>query len=493
MAAAVVMPALEMAQETGVLIRWLKQAGESVTKGEPLMEVETDKAAVEIESPGEGVLGGIIANEGDVVPVGNTIAWILSPGEEPPKVEPAAQSGRARSGSPLGDSPASGERARSGGRDLLGGDGQSPRIGRTGGPDTPAGGQTALSWAVTPLARNIAEENGVDLTKVTPTGNRIEKADVLAYMGESSPGGAFAASGTGFVSIEGGSTAKLRPASPKARRLAVERGMGLASIAGSGPEGAVLAADVISAAETLSNRPGIRPGRAAGAAGIEEPSSLWRVMAARMSESWRTVPHFYLVREVEASRLLEWRDRAGGEVEDRTGTRLTLTDLLVKCAGWALRRHPRVNAAWADGAIRTGGEVNVGIAAALDEGLVVPVIRGADWASLAEIAGQRSELLSRARERKLRPEDMDNGSFTITNLGMYKVDAFNAIVNPPQAAILAVGRIAERVVPIEGRAEIRPMMVMTLSCDHRVVDGVRAAQFLDDLAQTIEDPWRMLI
>lgn len=399
MAVAIVMPALEMAQETGVLVRWLKREGDTVNEGEAVMEVETDKSVVEIESPGAGILGGVRAGEGDVVPVGRTIAWLLAPDEEPPAL--------------VADQPPSGR------------------------------------------ARNTGRSNDIGRVTVMPKSN-----------GRSA-----------------GSPPRLLPASPKARRLAAERGIDLRRISGSGPNGAVLASDVVSA-----------DGRSASAAATyETPGSLWRVMADRMSSSWSTVPHFYLMREVEASRLLEWRERARQEVERRAGVVLTLTDLLVKSVAVALRNHPRLNAAWDDGTIKLNGEVNVGIAAALDEGLVVPVIAHADSASLTEIAVRRSELLARARGRKLRPEDMANGTFTVTNLGMYNVDAFSAIVNPPQAAILAVGRIAERVVPVEGTPEIRPMMMMTLSCDHRAVDGARAARFLDELGATIQDPWRLLI
>jgi pyruvate dehydrogenase E2 component (dihydrolipoamide acetyltransferase) len=215
-------------------------------------------------------------------------------------------------------------------------------------------------------------------------------------------------------------------------------------------------------------------------------------MAERMSASWTTVPHFYLVREVDASRLIEWRKRVTASIEQQAGTKPTFTDLLVRLIGAALRDHPRLNASWADGSIQWNPEINVGIATAVDEGLIVPVIHNADRCSLGEITARRAELVDRARRQKLRPADISDGTFTLTNLGMYNVDAFDAIVNTPQAAILAVGRIADRVVPLAGQVVIRPMMVMTLSLDHRVVDGARAAQFLDDLAGLVEEPLELL-
>jgi pyruvate dehydrogenase E2 component (dihydrolipoamide acetyltransferase) len=445
MATSVIMPALEMAQESGRLVSWLKREGEPVTKGEPIMEIETDKATVEIEAPDSGILGGVLIKENDEVPVGQTIAWILAPGEEVPSV-------------PLNE-------PRSGRVSTL----QAP-------PAAPALQPAPMpaSLEISPVARKMAEEHGIDLTLIKVKGKRIEKADVQAYIDATQP----ATAGPAPVSLG----ARLPPASPKARRLAVEYGIELSSLTGSGPNGAVLAADVPL---------GVEEGTTAMPS-FETPGTVWRLMAERMSASWSTVPHFYLVREVDASGLVEWRKRVAPAIEKRIGIKPTYTDLLVKVIGFTLRDHSRVNASWADGNIQRNQEINVGIAAAVDEGLVVPVVHRADGASLSEIVTQRSDLIERARQKKLRPADISGGTFTLTNLGMYNVDAFDAIVNTPQAAILSVGRIADRVVPVDGQIVIRPMMVLTLSLDHRVVDGARAAQFLDALALLIEDPWGML-
>lgn len=444
MATGVIMPALEMAQESGVLVSWLKRDGESVAKGEPLMEIETDKVTVEIEAPASGTLGGILAKEGDVIPVGRTIAWILAPGEQAPREAPMAQqSGRA--GSTIAKNEA--------------------------GPAAPEPDRIPEA---SPVARKMAEEHGVDLAALKSNGKRIEKADVLAYLEAKQPF-------TPTPTIHALSTVRLTPASPKARRLASERGIELGSIHGSGPAGAVLAADVPLQAVT-----------APISAQLETPGTVWRVMAEHMAASWTSVPHFYLMREVDASQLIEWREHITSGIERRSGVKPTYTDLLVKLIGVALRAHPRLNAAWTDGKIEAHDEIRVGMAVATEDGLVVPVIRNADRASVSEIAVTRRDLVERAQNRKLRPADISGGTFTLTNLGMYNVDAFQAIVNAPQAAILAVGRIADRVVPVNGQPAIRPMMILTLSCDHRVVDGARAAQFLDDLANSVEHPLVLL-
>ena len=442
MATSVIMPALEMAQETGRLVNWLKREGETVTKGEPIMEIETDKATVEIEAPDSGVLSGVLVKENEEVPVGQTIAWILAPGENVPSAPlNAPQSGRVNT---LQAAPES-------------------KLQLAAAP---------VSLEISPVARKMAEEHGIDLTLVKANGKRIEKADILAYINAMHPANPTPA------------PIPMRTlASPKARRLATERGIELSTLTGSGPDGAVLAADVPLSVEHST---------IVAAPGLETPGTVWRLMAERMAASWTTVPHFYLVREVDASGLIEWRKRVVSTIENRIGIKPTFTDLLVKVIGFTLREHPRLNAAWADGDIQWNPEINIGIATAIDDGLIVPVIRGADSVSLSEIAKQRSDLIERARQKKLRPVDISDGTFTLTNLGMYNIDAFDAIVNTPQAAILSVGRIADRVVPVDGQIVIRPMMVLTLSLDHRVVDGARAAQFLDTLAHLIEDPWGLL-
>ena len=421
----VIMPALELAQETGKVIRWLKASGDAVSKGEPIVEIETDKVTVEIEAPASGILRDVTAREGDVVPVGRTIAVVFASGEVPSAGVPVSPGGLATASAPSTTGAAPGIKA-------------------------------------SPLARKIAEQHGVDLAQVKTASGKIEKADVLAYV-----------ESRAAAPASNGRAARLAPASPKARRLAAERGVDVTAVRGSGPAGAVLAADVLAAPR------------------IDAPAvgTVWRVMAERMTASWTTAPHFYLVREVNVSRLVTWLDRA----RKQTGAHVTYTDLLVKLVAAAIAQHPAVNVSWKDGAIVRHGEINIGLAVAIEAGLVVPVIHRADMLSLVELVSRREDAVSRAQAGKLRPADIQGGVFTISNLGMYGVDAFNAIVNPPQAAILAVGRIADRVVAMNGQPAVQPTMVLTLSCDHRALDGARGAQFLGALADLVEEPLALLV
>lgn len=222
--------------------------------------------------------------------------------------------------------------------------------------------------------------------------------------------------------------------------------------------------------------------------GVEGVSNIWRIMADRMTASWTSAPHFYLVREVNVGRLVTWRERASKQ----SGARITYTDLLVRLVAATLGQHPAANASWKDGGILGNTEINIGLAVAITDGLVVPVLHRADTLTLKDIAARREDLVARAQAGKLRPADIQGGGFTISNLGMYGVDAFSAIVNPPQAAILAVGRIADRVVAVNGKPAVQPTMVLTLSCDHRALDGARGAQFLGALADLIEEPLALL-
>jgi pyruvate dehydrogenase E2 component (dihydrolipoyllysine-residue acetyltransferase) len=461
----VIMPALELAQENGKVLRWLKAPGDRVQKGDPLVEIETDKITTEIEAPESGTLGEVTAREGEVVPVGQTIARIL---EAAGAVVAVAGRGPAVA-APAGAGPA-------------------PRTdGAAPAPSSGAAGASSSAGAAikaSPLARKLAEQHGIDLAQVKASGGTIQKADVLAYV--ESRKAAPAANGAAV---------RLTAASPKARRLAAERGLDISALVGSGPGGAVLSADVAAAPRPAMQVPAAAVHRlevpAVPVARPEAPgvSTIWRVMAERMTASWTTAPHFYLVREVNVSRLATWRERASKQ----TTARITYTDLLVKLVAAALARHPAVNASWKDGTIVRHAEINIGLAVAIDDGLIVPVIHRADTLSLADIATRREDLVARAQAGKLRPADIQGGVFTISNLGMYGVDAFNAIVNPPQAAILAVGRIADRVVAVNGQPAVQPTMVLTLSCDHRALDGARAAQFLDTLADLVEEPLAMLV
>ena len=407
MATSIVMPALEMAQETGKIVSWLKKEGDTVSKGEILLEVETDKAVVEVEATADGVLAGVKSREGDVVPVGQTIAWLVSPGEQPPADLPAA---------------------------------------------------TPTARAAVGAVREAQARQRAASTDERPGRSAERKRDSAQPQETTAP-------------------TELAPKSPqispKARRLAKEKGVDLTKIIGTGPDGVITSEDVLNAAEA--------PPAATPVAAPSRLSAVARLMAERTTQSWTRVPHFFLVRDVDAGGLIDLRETLGSKT-------VTHTDLLVALVARVLTRHPKVNATWDNGAIRLNSSINISVAMAVQDGVVGAVIPNADKTGITDIASQRKELTDRARNGRLRPGDVAGGTFTITNLGMYNVDAFNAIIAPPQAAILAVGRIADRVVALNGQPAVRPMMTLTLSGDHRVVDGAQAALFLNDLADALRTP-----
>jgi pyruvate dehydrogenase E2 component (dihydrolipoyllysine-residue acetyltransferase) len=443
----VILPALGMAQETGIIVRWLKAEGQEVTKGEPLVEIETDKATVEIEASASGILTNVTGAVGIEIPVGQVIASIID------SVEISQENSLAKGGTAYRNNISDGNaQVRSGDR--------------------------LSSVPASPLAVRIATEHNLDLETIKPSGKRIQSSDVLAHIQERQTAESMITS-----------QPRLVPASPKARRLAAEQGRDLATIQGSGPGGAVLVADVQVTKTESTLIPVAEPVIPVTDTQKESAvSHTWRVMAERTTQSWTSVPHFYLVREVNASRLMSWREH----IQKRSTEKVTYTDLLIKVLAATLREHPRLNASWHAGSIIFHEEINMGFAVAVDEGLIVPVIHRADEYGVQDLAQIRKELITRAQAGKLRPQDIQGGTFTISNLGMYGVDAFNAIINPPQAAILSVGRIAERVVPISSQPSVQPMMVLSLSCDHRVVDGARGAQFLATLADLVEEPLGLL-
>lgn len=400
MAISVVMPALEMAQETGKLLAWRKKEGELVTKGEPLLEIETDKAVVEVEAPGDGILAAVTANVGDEIPVGHTIAWLLKPGEQ---------------------APASGSQEN------------SPSARATSAPD---------------------RKSSTAQTVVEPTSGALPQI------------------------------------SPKARRLAKELGVDFSLIKGTGPDGVISAEDVQAFADA---KPTVGSAVATAAASASQPlSAVARLMAERTTQSWTTVPHFFVSRDVDAAALAEFQKSAGSKLEASGAGKLSITDILVGLAARVLEKHPRINSAWVDGAIKPNKDINISVAMAVKDGVASAVVHSAQSKTLAEICSKRVELTELARNNKLRPADISGGTFTISNLGMFQVDAFTAIIPQPQAAILAVGGISDRVVAIDGKPAVRPTMTITLSSDHRVIDGARAAEFLRDLVAAIREPQKWL-
>ena len=413
MATSVVMPALEMAQETGKLVSWKKKEGEQVKKGEILLEVETDKAVVEIEAGSDGILSAVTAKQDDVVPVGQVIAWLLKPGEAVPA--------------------------------------------SAGAPQT--------------------------------TGRKMDSAPAAAAVA------AVAEAPAAPVSVAG---AKI---SPKARRLAREHGVDISRVRGSGSGGEILADDILKAARM----PGAAPAAPAAApapvaarpsAPVSFPassdtgavSSIGRIMAERTTQSWTQVPQFYVTRAVDATNLNASRARRVPDIERSHGVKVTHTDIMVAAVARSLRHFPRMNGSWNNGSVAMHADVNVALAMAVENAVVTAVIKNADKLSLGDIAKERKGLTERARANRLTPADISGATFTISNLGMMEVDAFTAIIVPPQAGILAVGAIKEQVVASGGFIGIKPMMNITLTSDHRVIDGARAAEFLNDVVAGLTDP-----
>ena len=390
MATDVIMPALGVAQEKGILIRWLKTEGESVAKGEPLMEVETDKATVEIEAPASGLLVNVTASPGDEVPVGQRIAVLVTKSEK----IPATATAQPKSHVPEAPKPVAAQ-----------------------------------------AQRKTADEPQ-------------QQAGVIK-------------------------------ASPAARRIAREKGVDLSKLRGTGPEGAVLAEDVMRSAATQVPDLG-------GPVNIRETVKLTRmrrIVGERMAKSKQTAPHFYISMDVDMTEVSQRRT----SLKDRGEPLVpTINDFIVVAAARALRDFPSLNAAFVEEGVQLFSEINLGVAVALEDGLVVPVIRNADRLSVQELAEQSRQLAEKAQKKKLLPLDYENGTFTVSNLGMLGVDSFVAIINPPQCAILAVGRVAPRVIADEEGMMIRSMMTATLSADHRIVDGAIAARFLQEVKRLLE-------
>ncbi|HUV74818.1 MAG TPA: 2-oxo acid dehydrogenase subunit E2, partial [Anaerolineae bacterium] len=329
----------------------------------------------------------------------------------------------------------------------------------------------------TPAAKRLARDQGIGLTQVTGTGKKgmVVKGDVLAAMERAAE-----------VTQLPGERGPRPKASPAARRVARERGIALETVVGSGPGGRIVEQDVLDLVAK-----GVKPAVEGGK--VVALSPIHRLMAERMTQSFSQTPHFYLGVEVNAAALVELRQRLVDICEKKADVRVTFTDLLIKLVAVTLRAHPYANATWENGRIRLFEEVNLGLAAAVDEGLVVPVIGHADRLSLTEIAKARSILAAKASQGRLSLDEVTGGTFTLTNLGMLGVDVFQAIINPPQSAILATGRIADRPVVENGKVVARPTIHLTLSVDHRVLDGASGARFLQDLRRVIEDPYEFFL
>ncbi|MBA2440249.1 MAG: 2-oxo acid dehydrogenase subunit E2 [Thermoleophilaceae bacterium] len=416
------MPRLSDSMEEGTVLKWLVEEGGEVRRGEPLVEIETDKANMTYEADSDGVLLEVLAKEGDTLPIGELIARVGRPGETP--------AGAAAEGGSSGEDP--------------------PSAGDAGGPRRPK---------ASPVARRMAMELGVELSRVQGTGpgGRILKADVEAAAERGAEGA---------------------PETPAAES---------AADAPSGTETASPAAER-PAAETPPPRPERGQAPEAGAKGEvteRELTRLQRTVSRRMAESKATVPDFALELDVDMTLCIELRER----LKEQTESAPSFNDMVVKAAASALREHPRVNGAYRDGRFELYSRVNVGIAVAAQDALVVPVIPDADQKSMGEISRRVRRLVERVREGEITPPELSGGTFTVSNLGMYGVERFTAIVNAPQAAILTVGALMKKPwVDDRGRVVARDLMTLTLVCDHRILYGADGAEFLARVRALLEQP-----
>src|SRR6059058_1207328 len=424
--AEIIMPKMGDAMTEGKVVRWYKQAGDVVKKGEPVLEIETDKVNLDLEAEQDGTLGDVAAEAGKMVEVGGVLATILGAGEKAaPKKEAAAEPAPARRAVDKKDSVkhSTGEYAEA--IEM-----KAPRVDRT----------SAASTAATPSG-----DNG------------------------------------------------RRRSSPLARKMARELGVSIEQVQGSGPGGRIVANDIKNfkpspASPQKAKAPSLPPLQKLETKEIPL-TAMRRTIAKRLAESTGPIPHFYLTADYDVTNLLSLREQLN-EIE---GIKTSVNDFIVRAAALALRHHPNVNASWGEEAITQHGEIHIGIAVSTPEGLITPVVRNADEKSVTDISNEVRSLADKAKNRKLTPNDYQGSTFTISNLGAWGIEQFTAIINPPNVAILAIGAAEARPVVIDRQIVVRDRMKITMSCDHRVVDGVAGAEFLKTLRQYLEQPLRLLI
>ena len=457
MATSIVMPQMGYDMHEGKVVRWLKKEGEEVTRGEVIAEIETDKATVEYEAYTGGVMAKIVAEEGVAIPVGGLIAVMTAPGEAIPEdiLTDAAIASKAAPPAPAAAAVEAPE---------------SP---------IPAAAAPADTEEVraSPLARRLAKERGFDLATITGTGpgGRITEADIPEQGAAAAP--AALASSNGYIK-----------ASPLAKRLARERGIDLATLTGTGPGGRVIEADVPEHAVPAA------AGSAAPATLVSENVELSRMrqaIARVTSDSKRDAPHFYVAVDVDMTKAMSFRRDLNDELDAED--RVSVNDLIVKASAIAIGRHPKFNSFFRDDHLQMNAAINVGIAIALESGLIVPGLNGCERKSLVEIAAASRDLVSRANSGTLRNDEYSGTTFSVSNLGAFDIESFTAIIFPPHAAILAVGTVKEQPVVRDGELAIAQIMKATLSTDHRVADGAEAAQFLVEIKKLLQNPISLVI
>ncbi|HEY6843262.1 MAG TPA: dihydrolipoamide acetyltransferase family protein [Thermoanaerobaculia bacterium] len=398
------MPKMGDAMTEGKVVRWYKKEGDAVKKGEPVLEIETDKVNLDLEAEQDGTVTEVAAKEGQVIPVGGTLAVINVPGEPP-----------------------------------------APQRRVTDKKDSVKHTTGEYAEAIEMKAPRV------DRTQAAPTPLRV---------------------------VEGGRTRS----SPLARKMAREMGVSLDAIQGSGPSGRIVARDIKGVATAPKRAP---------TPSLQEKqiplSAMRRTIAKRLAESTGPIPHFYLTADYDVTNLMALRQQMNEIVK------ISVNDFIVKAAALALRDHPNVNASWGDEAITQHGEIHIGIAVSTPEGLITPVVRNADQKSVQDIAAEVRTLADKAKNRKLLPNDYQGSTFTISNLGAWGIEEFTAIINPPNVAILAIGAATPRPVVVQGQVVVRDRMKITMSCDHRVIDGAAGAEYLRTLRQYLEQPVRLLL
>lgn len=438
MAKEVIMPKFGFTQEESEIMEWLKKEGETVEKGDPIATVSTDKLSMEIEAPESGILAGVRFRAGDIVPVTKIIAFILQPGESLPEVKDSTEPG-----------PASGKVVI-----------KEPIVG----------------GIATPIALRMIQDAGIAADAIQGSGGngKITKTDVEEYLARQK-----ASETTGKIA-----------ATPAARRIANESDTDLASIPGSGPKGRIQEADVRKVASKIPQPISMHTLTEVTRIPLK---GMRRIIAENMARSWHEAPHMTLQVDVDMSAAKTLRELSARKF-DNVIQKFTYTALLTKVVAWALVGHPKMNSRLEENEIVLLPYVHMGVAVAVSEGLIVPVIRNADQKTIYQISDELKNTAERARANKLVPDDLEGGTFTISNLGMYGIDRFTAIINPPQAAILAVGNIVDRFVPDENKNPVlKPIMTVTASADHRVVDGAEVAEFLADVKKGLESPGVMFL
>ena len=439
MATKVVMEALSPTMEEGRIASWKKKEGDAVKSGEVIAEVETDKAVMDLVARADGVLRQIIVKEGDTVPVSTLVAVIGGADEDVSSL--------------TGGAPA-----------------------QAAAPPPAAAEAPTEKSKPAPSSDSVARKQ----TAAPAPGGDVLKAKVVsATPAAMAPApGAPPAPGAKVLS------------SPLARRMAAEKGVDIATVAGSGPAGRVIAKDVASA-QPGGTSPAPRTTHHAPAASEDVPlTQIRKTIAKRLVQSIGPVPHFFLTTEIDMQAAWDLRSSLKAKGEQYA---ISFNDLIIKAVALALRAHRPVNAWWMEDHIRYHGDVHIGMAVAVEDGLITPVIRFADQKGLASISAEAKALADKARNRRLAPDEYTGATFSISNLGMFDIDEFTAVINPPEAGILAIGRIAEKPVVVDGQVVPRRMMRVTMSCDHRVIDGATGAQFLQTVKLNLENPLAMLL